>query len=410
VPRSVAYAQLAGLPSVYGLYAAFLPVIVATLWGSLRQQRTGPTAMLSLMSAAALLSYAAIGSEAFIALSVMLALTVGILRLALGLFRLGVLVNFLSHPLIIGFTNATALIIGLSQLNKLINVPMPRSDWFLADLWVVLQQLGSTHWPTLLSGLGAFGLIYFLQKRMPSLPGVLIAIVVTTLASHLIGFERTSKSGVEAIQDDAVRTLVVRLDQAGVELKRNGEAAARLQAALAQFEDDEDADFDALLHLKADIARNQAAKEALGARMKTPRIPVHQVDFTRQTGPDGKPQSVVAGKRPENEPLGMRRWRLGGVAGGQVKFTGGGEVVGAIPACLPGLEVPHVDWRLVLPLLPAALVMGLLGFMEATSTSKAINRPAGVIPGDHIFKTKEAALQTLDACYGGHGREPMLSA
>jgi len=145
VPQSMAYAQLAGLPVVYGLYAGFLPVIVAALWGSLRQLHTGPTAMLSLMSAAALLPYAAAGSEAFIALSVMLALMVGILRLALGLFRLGVLVNFLSHPVIIGFTNAAALIIGLSQLNKLINVPMPRSDWFLADLWVVLQQLSSTH-------------------------------------------------------------------------------------------------------------------------------------------------------------------------------------------------------------------------------------------------------------------------
>jgi len=83
VPQSMAYAQLAGLPVVYGLYAGFLPVIVAALWGSLRQLHTGPTAMLSLMSAAALLPYAAAGSEAFIALSVMLALMVGILRLAL---------------------------------------------------------------------------------------------------------------------------------------------------------------------------------------------------------------------------------------------------------------------------------------------------------------------------------------
>ncbi|OYY60893.1 MAG: hypothetical protein B7Y50_05840, partial [Hydrogenophilales bacterium 28-61-11] len=98
VPQAMAYAQLAGLPVVYGLYAGFLPVIVASLWGSLRQLHTGPTAMLSLMSAAALIPYASTGTEEFIALSVMLALMVGILRLTLGLFRLGLVVNFLSHP------------------------------------------------------------------------------------------------------------------------------------------------------------------------------------------------------------------------------------------------------------------------------------------------------------------------
>jgi len=376
VPQSMAYAQLAGLPVVYGLYAGFLPVIVAALWGSLRQLHTGPTAMLSLMSAAALLPYAAAGSEACIALSVMLALMVGILRLALGLFRLGVLVNFLSHPVIIGFTNAAALIIGLSQLNKLINVPMPRSDWFLADLWVVLQQLGSTHWPTLLFGLGAFGLIWLLQKRLPRLPGVLIAIVVTTLASYAIGFERTSKVGVEAIQDDGVRALVVRLDQAAVALKRNSEATARLQADLARAEE-AGANFDALLDLKTGIARNQAAAAALGEQMMKLRIQLHQIDFTRHTGPNGEPQFVVAGEMPESEPLGMGHWRFGGVAGGEVKFTGGGEVVGAIPAGVPGFAVPHVDWALVLPLLPAALVMALLGFMEAPSISKAISAKTG---------------------------------
>lgn len=376
VPQSMAYAQLAGLPVVYGLYAGFLPVIVASLWGSLRQLHTGPTAMLSLMSAAALIPYAAVGSESFIALSVMLALMVGILRLALGMLRLGVLVNFLSHPVIIGFTNAAALIIGLSQLNKLINVPMPRSDWFLADLWVVLQQLGSTHWPTLIFGVGAFGLIFLLQKRLPRVPAVLVAIVVTTLASYAVGFERTSQANIEAIQDDTVRALVARLDAAAVEFERNGEATTRLQGELAGAEE-RGAKLDTLLDLEADIARSQAAAKALGEQMMRLRIQLHQIDFTRQTGPEGEVAFVVAGEIPESEPLGMGHWRFGSVEGGQVKFTGGGEVVGAIPAGLPGFQVPHVDWALVLPLMPAALVMALLGFMEATSISKAISARTG---------------------------------
>jgi MFS superfamily sulfate permease-like transporter len=377
VPQGMAYAQLAGLPVVYGLYAGFLPVIVASLWGSLRQLHTGPTAMLSLMSAAALIPYASAGSETFIALSIMLALMVGVLRLGLGMLRLGVLVNFLSHPVIVGFTNAAALIIGLSQLNKLINVPMPRSDWFLGDLWVVLQQLGSTHWPTLLFGLAAFGFIFVLQKRLPRLPGVLIAIVVTTLASYAVGFERSATAGIETLRDDTVRALVMRLDAAALELRQNGEAASRLQAELARLDAADGADPGALLDLEADLARNKAAAKRLGDEMMTLRIQLHQVDFTRQTGLDGAAHFIVAGEMPASEPLGMGHWRFGSVADGKVKFTGGGEVVGAIPAGLPGPQVPHVDWALVLPLLPAALVMALLGFMEATSISKAISAKTG---------------------------------
>ncbi|MBI4996291.1 MAG: sodium-independent anion transporter, partial [Rhodocyclales bacterium] len=124
VPQSMAYAQLAGLPAYYGLYAAFLPVIVAAMWGSSNQLGTGPVAVASLLTASSLTPLAAPGSEQFVVLAVMLALMVGIVQLALGVFKLGVIVNFLSHPVIVGFTNAAAMIIGLSQVNKLIGVPM----------------------------------------------------------------------------------------------------------------------------------------------------------------------------------------------------------------------------------------------------------------------------------------------
>ena len=117
VPQSMAYAQLAGLPPYFGLYAAFLPVIVAALWGSSKQLGTGPVAVASLLTASSLAPLAAPGSEAFIALAIMLALLVGIFQLSLGVFKLGVVVNFLSHPVIVGFTNAAAIIIGLSQVN-----------------------------------------------------------------------------------------------------------------------------------------------------------------------------------------------------------------------------------------------------------------------------------------------------
>ncbi len=372
VPQSMAYAQLAGLPVVYGLYAGFIPVIVASLWGSLRQLHTGPTAMLSLLSAAALIPYAAVGSEHFIALSVMLALMVGVLRLILGLLRLGLIVNFLSHPVIIGFTNAAALIIGLSQLNKLINVPMPRSDFFLGDLWVVILQLGSTHWPTLLFALAAFSIIYGLQKLAPRWPGVLIAILVTTVASYAIGFERTTKVDLAAIQDEGLRSQISRLGEVGAQIKDNAEELGRLQTEYSRLQEQGEAALFQQLEVKASIERGQALAKLMGQEQVRLRVQLHQADLSRETGPDGSSIYVTAGHMPQGEPLGIGHWRFSSLAGEQVVLTGGGEVVGHIPAGLPAFQLPSIDWKMVLPLLPAALIMALLGFMEATSISKAI--------------------------------------
>ena len=200
VPQSMAYAQLAGLPVVYGLYASFVPVIVASLWGSSNQLHTGPVAMLSLMSAAALMSFATPGTTDFIQLSLMLALLVGILRLLLGIFRL----NLLSSPVIIGFTNAAALIIGLSQLNKVIGVPFPRTDSYLSDLWQVLAQIPQLHWWTLAFAAGAWLLIAGLRKVSTSIPSVLIAVVTATLLSAVIGYEDKLTISTSSIADQRV--------------------------------------------------------------------------------------------------------------------------------------------------------------------------------------------------------------
>lgn len=372
VPQSMAYAQLAGLPVVYGLYAGFIPVIIASLWGSLRQLHTGPTAMLSLLSAAALIPYAAMGSEHFIALSVMLALMVGVLRLVLGLLRLGLIVNFLSHPVIIGFTNAAALIIGLSQLNKLINVHMPRSDFFLGDLWVVVMQLGSTHWPTLLFAVVAFAIIYGLQKLAPRWPGVLIAIIVTTVVSYAVGFERTTRVSLDALQNEELRTQISRFAEVGKQIKHNAEELARLQTEYSRLQSQGESTLLQQLEVKSGIERGQALAGLMGQEQLRLRVQLQQVDLSRETGPEGGSIYVTAGRIPQGEPLGVGHWRFSSLAGDQVVLTGGGEVVGHIPAGLPAFQLPYIDWKMVLPLLPAALVMALLGFMEATSISKAI--------------------------------------
>ncbi|HIP94719.1 MAG TPA: sodium-independent anion transporter, partial [Leucothrix sp.] len=121
VPQSMAYAQLAGLPAYVGLYASFLPVIIASVFGSSRQLATGPVAIVSLMTAAAL-EPLAVSPEGYLAYAAILAMMVGIFQLSLGLLRLGVLVDFLSHPVVVGFTNAAALIIASSQISKIFGI------------------------------------------------------------------------------------------------------------------------------------------------------------------------------------------------------------------------------------------------------------------------------------------------
>lgn len=145
IPQSMAYAQLAGMPAYYGLYAAFLPGIVASLWGSSAQLSTGPVAVVSLLTASTLAPLAASGTSQFVALAILMALMVGFIQLALGVFKLGVIVNFLSHPVVVGFTNAAAIIVSLSQLNKVLGVSMGRSEHFAQDFWGVLQQVGDSH-------------------------------------------------------------------------------------------------------------------------------------------------------------------------------------------------------------------------------------------------------------------------
>ncbi len=193
IPQSMAYAQLAGLPPYYGLYASFLPPMMAALFGSSRQLATGPVAIVSLMTYASLAPLATAGSEAFIAYAILLALMVGVFQLGLGVFRLGLVVNFLSHPVVNGFTNAAALIIASSQLSKLFGVYVDTAEHHYETIYRVVQAaFHYTHWPTFVLGALAFAIMYGLKRILPRVPNVLVAVAVTTLISWAIGFEHNT--------------------------------------------------------------------------------------------------------------------------------------------------------------------------------------------------------------------------
>ncbi len=187
VPQAMAYALLAGLPAVYGLYAAFLPPVVAALWGSSRQLATGPVAMASLISAATVGALALDSPEAFAHASILLALLVGALRVIFGVLRLGILVNLLSTPVVIGFSNAAALIISGSQLHAILGVERGRESLFVRSVAVEIQRaVSGVDWATL--GMAALALAIMLALRRRH-ERILIAVAITTLISWLTGYE-----------------------------------------------------------------------------------------------------------------------------------------------------------------------------------------------------------------------------
>ena len=390
VPQSMAYAQLAGLPVVYGLYASFVPVIVASLWGSSSQLHTGPVAMLSLMSAAALIPFATPGSATFIELSVMLALMVGLLRLTLGVLSLGAVVNLLSSPVIVGFTNAAALIIGLSQLSKVLGVPFPRTESYLADLWRVIRQIPDTHLTTLGFAVGAWLLIAGLRRYRPRLPGILFAVMFATLASALIGFEDKVTVRTTQIADAQIVASLERLDSAQIRMAEITNELADISRYADELERDGDLDAVAgaagVRSAVPMLEFEQAERKRDVTRL---RVELHGVILQGAEQPDG--QLRFHADLPDSAAGDGRRWRLEGVSDGQVILSAGGDVVGVIPEGLPSLEVPVVHWDLILALLPAALVMALIGFMEATSISKAI----ATSTGERVNANKELVGQGL---------------
>ena len=373
VPQSMAYAQLAGMPAYFGLYAAFLPVMVAAMWGSSRQLGTGPVAVASLLTASSLTPLAASGSEAFIALAIMLALLVGIIQLTLGVFKLGVIVNFLSHPVIVGFTNAAAIIIALSQVNKLIGVPMGRSEHFIEDIWGVAKLAGDTHLPTLAMGATAIAIMWVIRKKAPRLPGVLVAVAVTTIASWLIGFEQNATATVDQVAEPEARALLTEFVRTESRIKEINEEMAVKAAELktrrkARGELSHEV---VTLTYEVDLLRIQLTDREDENRRRNRAI--RSIAFERVAGTAGEPAELhVAGKVPAGKTTDGHRWRIARAAQGSMKLTGGGEVVGKVPEGLPSVGVPKMSWDMLGSLLSAAIVISLVGFMEAISIAKAI--------------------------------------
>jgi len=374
IPQSMAYAQLAGLPAYFGLYAAFLPPMVAALFGSSRQLATGPVAVVSLLTAAALEPIAASGGSGYIAYAITLSLIVGLFQLSLGLLRLGVIVNFLSHPVIVGFTNAAAIIIATSQLDKIFGVRAEKAAHHYETVWnTIVAATQQMHWPTLVFAVGAFSIMILLRRFYPRAPNVLIAVAVTTILSWLIHFERLETVTLEQIQNEAVQEVLH--DETGLkrEIPRLDKAVAnaekRYQDTLARFGTDNSRTL--LAQHAYDTLRLKRDRRINSVKADLEEIKKNRFEYV--PGTDGAPGVYyLRGYVPEGAISDGRMWRIRSMDNDKLIMNGGGNVVGSIPKGLPSISLPVFDLGVILQLLSAAITISLLGFMEAISIAKAM--------------------------------------
>jgi SulP family sulfate permease len=292
IPQSMAYAQLAGLPAYYGLYAAFLPPMVAALFGSSRQLATGPVAVVSLMTSASLSPLATAGSEGYIAYAILLALMVGAIQLALGVLRLGLVVNFLSHPVVNGFTNAAAIIIATSQLSKIFGVSVESAPHHYETVINVFREaFHYTHWPTFLMGAFAFAIMYFLKRISPKIPNVLVAVSLTTIISWATGFEHNRVVAIPAIEYPEARALVGEFNKAVETREKLSRERTEVNKAMEQASSDRD--FVAVLN-----AEHAASFMAFNFRSVENEIQVIRENIRRLLLQGVKQPGGLAGRTP----------------------------------------------------------------------------------------------------------------
>jgi sulfate permease, SulP family len=372
VPKAMAYAQLSGLPIYYGLYVALIPAVLGALWGSSRQLATGPVAIISLMTAAAITPFAVPYSAEFIGLALVLALMVGIIQLALGVFKLGTIVNFVSHPVILGFMNAAAIIIALSQLDMLLGIPKGRSESFLTDIWEMFGYLPQTHLPTLAMSVFALILMLVLKKiEVLSKPSVLIAVVVTILVSNLVDFEHKSRGKPEHVADPRQRTVVVEYAQADEKISFLSANITTLSAQLRQMEKNHNDR--AVADLVHKIALLKLDVDGLEAANKLRLGHIRQMHFARTKADERESVMLYA---EDAVPAGVEtdgyNWHIKKIEKGEVHIVGGGDVVGSIPSGLPSFRIPPISFDTIKQLLSAAFIIALVAFMESISMAKAL--------------------------------------
>ena len=420
IPQSMAYAQLAGLPAYYGLYAAFLPPMVAAMFGSSRQLATGPVAVVSLMSAASLEPLATAGSSQFIAYSIIMAFTVGSFQLFLGIFRLGLVVNLLSHPVVNGFTNAAAIVIASSQFSKLFGVYVDKAGHHYQTIINVCKSaIHYTHFATLGMGCLAIVIMVFLRRYNPRIPNVLVAVAVTTLLSYFTHFNHDTFVTIDQIKNPEIVKVITEFNQDIAEIEQLGAQRANLNNDLKAERDAIKAKgghstiSDREIDLEYQLAVIQSKIDHASTKSHDKREMLRLVHFCTAKDGGETPLFYVGPALPDNSETDGRKWRIK-VSNKplnleKLKMIGGGAVVGDVPRGLK-IGIPKAPENTsylaaFFQLLPFAVIISLLGFMEAIAIAKSMAAKTG----QKLDPNQELIGQGLANIIGSFGQSYAVS-
>ena len=218
IPQGLAYAMIAGLPPIYGLYAALIPQLIHGIMGTSRHPAVGPVALDSLVVAIALGTLSITAVDDLVAVAIFLAGMVGILQILMGILRMGILTNYLSRPVISGFTSAAAIIIGLSQVENLLGIQIESTNQIQKMLVPIMQNLNESDWMTLMVGLASVALILLAKKYVPKFPS---ALLVSVFGILLIWSTRWDLQGVDIVGHIPGGLPMMSLNQVSTDLIRD---------------------------------------------------------------------------------------------------------------------------------------------------------------------------------------------
>lgn len=189
LPQGVSFAMIAGLPSQYGLYTAIVPPVIAAFFGSSLHLISGPTTALSIIVFSFISPLAEPGTAGYISLALSLTFLAGIFQLGFGLARLGTVLNFVSHSVIVGFTAGAACLIATGQLKYAMGIAIPNGSSFLTSWSIIISSSGSTNGYELTVALTALCTGVLFRKFRPRWPGLLFALIIGSLVAALMGGE-----------------------------------------------------------------------------------------------------------------------------------------------------------------------------------------------------------------------------
>ena len=201
LPQGVAFAMIAGLPPEYGLYTAIVVPLVAALFGSSLHLISGPTTAISIVIFSSLSPVADPGSAEFIRLAITLTFLAGIFQFAFGLARMGILINFVSHSVIVGFTAGAAILIATSQLRHVFGIQIPGSDSFIAHWQNIIGEIGRMNPYALMIAAGTLACAAVFKIVRPRWPGLLFAMVIGSLLGVFLGAESHGIRLMESLPD-----------------------------------------------------------------------------------------------------------------------------------------------------------------------------------------------------------------